>query len=130
MSTDARLSDVPLLIAFTSGTYVYRERSLASALPILQNGPPGTFVIFPDGMRVSLPTDQIVYADDGGGAAQVGFGGMHFAGVEGGRLIFHRVRELHPEDELSPGRSHTMLLQPEWVVSISVAGRTVWPAGR
>lgn len=117
------------LVEFVAGTNLYRERSLVSNLPILQNGPPGTFVIFPDGLRVSLPTDQIVYADDSGAGARVGFGGMEFAGLEAGRLTFYRVRELHPEEELSPSRSHTMLLNPEWVASIEVAGRAVWPVG-
>ena len=121
---------VPLLIEFARGTSLYREGTLVSGLPILQNGPPGTFVIFPDGLRVSLPTDQVVYADDAGETARVGFGGMSFAGIEAGRLIFHRVRELHPEDQLSPDRSHTMMLNPEWVASISESGRQVWPIGR
>ena len=33
--------------------------------------------------RVSLPTDQIVLAEDIGGHARVGFGGMQFEGIEG-----------------------------------------------
>ena len=123
------MNELPLLIEFAAGTNLYRERSLVSNLPILQNGPPGTFVVFPDGLRVSLPTDQIVYSDDSGPGARVGFGGMRFAGMEAGRLMFQRVRELHPEEELSPARSHTMMLNPEWVLSISVSGREVWPAG-
>ena len=123
------MNEVPLLIEFAARTSLYRERSLVSNLPILQNGPPGTFVVFPDGLRVSLPTDQIVHSDDSGTGARVGFGGMRFAGMEGGRLLFHRVRELHPEEELSPARSHTMMLNPEWVASISVFGREVWPGG-
>ena len=51
--------------------------------------------IFGDGLRVSLPTDQIVCADDSGAGARVGFSGMSFAGLETGQLIFIRVRELH-----------------------------------
>ena len=31
--------------------------------------------LFPNGLRVSLPTDQIVAADDDGGRARVAFGG-------------------------------------------------------
>ena len=117
----------PLLIAFSPGTSLHREAGLVSRLPILRNGPPGTFVIFPDGLRVSLPTDQIVLAEETAAGVQVGFGGMQFAGVEDGRLIFHRVRELHPEDQLSPARSHTMILDPVWVSAIRVDGITVWP---
>lgn len=96
-------------------------------MPILGNGPPGTFVVFPNDFRVSLPTDQIVFADDAEGFARVGFGGMQFVGSETGQLVFARVRELHPEDQLSPERSHTMRLDPQRVAAVSVEGRPVWP---
>lgn len=122
------LKDIPLLIEFAPGTSLFRERDLVSKLPILRNGPAGTFVVFPNGLRVSLPTDQILSADDAGGRVQVAFGGMRFTGFHDGHLIFLRVRELHPEEQLSPARSHTMTLQPPWVASIVVNGRVVWPA--
>jgi hypothetical protein len=77
---------------------------------------------------VSLPTDQIVLAEDGAGHARVGFGGMRFAGTEGGQLIFERVRELFPEDQLSPDRSRTMRLEPMWVATIAQDGKRVWSA--
>lgn len=95
-------------------------------LPIVGNGPPGTFIHFPSGLRVSIPTDQIVFADDSGGQARVGFGGMDFVGVEEGQLVFVRVREMLPEDQLSPGRSRTMRLDPLWVDTIWAGGRQVW----
>ncbi len=79
------MSDVPLLIEFAPQTSLYREPDRVSQLPIVRNGPPGTFVVFPDGMRVSLPTDQIVFADDNDGAARVGFGGMSFTGSADGQ---------------------------------------------
>jgi hypothetical protein len=109
---------MPLLIEFTAPTTLMREQHRPSALPIVGNGPPGTFVLFPNHFRVSLPTDQIVSADDGGGHVRVEFGGMRFVGMEEGRLVFVRVRELFPEDQLSPARSHTMraesrLLSPD-----------------
>jgi hypothetical protein len=91
------MNTVPLLIEFVRGTSLYREPEVISKLPIVQNGPPGTFVVFADGARVSLPTDQIVLSDDTGGDARVGFGGMSFGGMDDGRLIFHRVRDLQPE---------------------------------
>jgi len=119
---------IPLLIEFAVGTRLFREGDLVQGLPILQNGPPGTFITFPDGLRVSLPTDQIVYADDAGAGARVGFGGMRFAGIEAERLIFHRVRELHPENQLSPARSRTMVLSTRWVASIAIEGQEVWPS--
>jgi hypothetical protein len=116
-----------VLIEFAAPSSLLREQDRPSALPIIGNGPPGTFVIFPGGLRVSLPTDQIVFADDTGGNARVGFGGMRFVGLEGERLVFVRFRELVPEDQLSPARSHTMLLDPLWVAAISAEGRVVWP---
>jgi hypothetical protein len=120
---------MPLLIDFASPTALLREPNRTSTLPIIGNGPPGTFVLFPNGLRVSLPTDQIVFADDTSGHVRVEFGGMQFVGFEGGRLVFVRIRELFPEDQLSPARSHTMRLDPQWVATISVDGRPVWPAG-
>jgi hypothetical protein len=123
------VEDIPLLIDFAAPTFLLREPDRPSALPIVGNGPPGTFVLLPNGLRVSLPTDQIVFADDRGGHARVGFGGMRFIGSEEGRLVFVRTRELLPEDQLSPARSHKMLLDPRWVAAISVDGRPVWPDG-
>ena len=130
MGESQAVSDVPLLIEFAPETSLYREQDLVSQLPIVRNGPPGTFVVFPDGMRVSLPTDQIVFADDKGGAARVGFGGMGFSGTADGQLIFLRVRDLRPEEQLSPARSHVMRLETRMVSSIFVDGLPVWPADR
>ena len=121
---------VPLLIDFAAPSSLVREPNRVSALPIVGNGPPGTFVHFPDRIKLSLPTDQIVSADDGRGYAQVGFGGMEFVGLEGTDLVFIRVRELFAEEQLSPARSHTMRLDMRRVASVSVAGRTAWPLDR
>ena len=123
------MNDFPLLVEFVSGTSLYREPESISKLPIVQNGPPGTFVIFSDGRKVPLPTDQIVFADDSGGSARVGFGGMSFEGIEEGHLVFYRVRDLRPEEELSPQRGRKMTLEPRMVSSIEVDGRQLWPAG-
>ena len=117
----------PLLIEFVSGTRITREPEVVSQLPILQNGPPGTSVVFRDGTEVPLPTDQIVFAEDGGGVAQVGFGGMSFAGIKGGELVFLRVRDLQPEELLSPQRGRRMTIEPRMVASIAVDGHVVWP---
>ena len=121
---------ISLLIEFTSPTSLLRERDRPSQLTIVGNGPPGTFVLFPDGLRVSLPTDQIVFADDTDGHVRVGFGGMQFVGFEADNMVFVRVRELLPEEQLSPARSHKMLLDPQWVTAICVDGRYVWPKTR
>ena len=117
----------PLLIEFAPGTRITREPEVVSKLPILQNGPPGTSVVFRDGAQVPLPTDQIVFAADDSGAAHVAFGGMSFDGVDGDLLVFLRVRDLKPEALLSPHRGRRMTLEPRMVASIAVDGRTVWP---
>ena len=117
-----------LVVEFAAETTILREQNRGSDLPIIRNGPPGTFIVFASGLRVSLPTDQIVLADHSSGAARVGFGGMSFVGMNDGRLIFDRVRDLLPEEQLSPARSRTMILDPAWVASIAVDGRVVWSA--
>jgi hypothetical protein len=123
-------SGIPLLVDFTRPSSIFREPNRRSDLRIIGNGPPATFVLFPSGsLRVSLPTDQIVFADDSGGWARVGFGGMQFVGWENERLVFRRVRELLPEDHLSPARSHTMLLDSQWVSAVWVDGNAVWSGG-
>jgi hypothetical protein len=121
------LDDIPLLIDFATPSSIVREQNRISPLRIIGNGPPGTFVDFADGLRVSLPTDQIVFTDDTAGHARVGFGGMQFVRAEEGHLVFNRIRELLPEDQLSPARSHTMRLDARWVTAVSVNGRPVWP---
>ena len=123
------MDDIPLLIDFATPSSIFREHDRISTLRIIGNGPPGTFVLFPNGFRVSLPTDQIVFADDTGGHARVGFGGMQFVESEAGHLVFARIRELLPEDQLSPTRSHTMRLDPQLVATVSMDGRLVWPDG-
>ena len=71
----------PLVIEFIAGTRLYREPEVVPRLPIGQNGPPGTFVVLPEGGRVPVPSDQFVLAEDGGGFAKVAFGGMSFDSV-------------------------------------------------
>lgn len=83
--------------------------------------------MFGHGLLVSLPTDQIVEADDSDGHVSVSFGGMAFVGVVDGRLEFCRAQELRPELELSPERSRTMFLEVPWVASVREHGRQVWP---
>jgi hypothetical protein len=119
----------PLVIEFVAGTRLRREAPFSPGLPIVGNGPPGTFVIFPGpgGRQVPLPTDQVVYSEDGGGAAHVRFGGMRFDGIEGGLLVFRRVKDLWPEAQLSPERGRRMTLEPEMVAAILVEGVAVWP---
>jgi hypothetical protein len=119
--------DTPLVIDFARPSSLLRERDRTSALRIVGNGPPGTFIVFPNRLRVSLPTDQIVLAEETDGHVRVGFGGMRFVAEEAGKLVFVRFRELFPEDQLSPTRSHTMVLEPEWVASVSSNGAAVWP---
>ena len=118
--------DLPLVIEFQAPSSLLIEQHRASGFPIIGNGPPGTFVVFPDGFRVSLPTDQIVLADDAAGFARVGFGGMRYEGHDGERLTFIRVREMFREDQLSPARSHTMHLGARWLTAVFVDGQETW----
>src|SRR5262245_5391703 len=116
-----------LWIDFVLGSTLRREAPFSTGLPIVGNGPPGTFVCFPWGHQVPLPTDQIVESDEATGAVRVAFGGLRFDGVEGGQLVFRRVRDLWPEERLSPERSRRMTLELQMVASISVDGELVWP---
>ena len=52
---------------------------------------------------------------------------MQFAGLDGDVLVFTRVREVLPEDRLSPDRSHTMRLDRGWVAIVLANGQEVWP---
>jgi hypothetical protein len=117
-----------LRIDFVAATRLHREADRPSQFPIHRNGPPGTFVLFAHGLRVSLPTDQIVAADDSRGHVSVSFGGMAFTGVVDGQLTFRREREMRPEEELSPDRSHVMFLDPGWVAEVWEEELLVWTA--
>ena len=125
MTTSER-APVFCVVEFVPGTRVHRERAFVPALPIVQNGPPGTFVTFADGSRVPLPTDQIILAEDEGGAARVGFGGMRFDGIEEGLLTFRRIRDLAAEHELSPERGRRMTLEPRMIAAVFMEGRLAW----
>jgi hypothetical protein len=113
-------------VEFVRGSRLHKEPPFVPGLPVVQNGPPGTFVIFADGREVPLPTDQIVSADDDSGAARVSFGGMRWAGIESRQLTFHRVRDLLPEHTLSPERGRRMTLSPDMVAAVFMEGRLVW----
>ena len=121
------MNDPPLLIRFVENTRLRREAAFSSGLPIVGNGPPGTFVVFPNGREVPLPTDQIVASHDDSGAALVSFGGLRFDGLEGGQFVFRRVKELWPDEQLSSERSRKMTLRVDMVAAIFVRGELVWP---
>ena len=123
-----RVEHAPVFCAveFVQGSRVYQERPFVPGLPVVQNGPPGTFVTFAVGWRVPLPTDQIISAEDASGAARVGFGGMRFDGVEHGLLTFRRVRDLAAEHQLSPERGRRMTLDPKMVAAVFMEGRLAW----
>ena len=119
---------IAVLVEFVAGTRLRRGEKTASQLQILANGPPGTFIVFPDGTEVPLPTDQIVLAEDGQGHARVGFGGMRFHALEAGQLVFYRVRDLRPESELSPERGMRMTLEPPMVSVVLQDDEIAWSA--
>jgi hypothetical protein len=118
----------PVLVEFAPRTRLFQEPVLTRTLPMVHNGPPGTFVLFPDGLRVPLPTDQIVHADDSFGNARVAFGGMRFDGLEDGTLVFRRVRDLWAPERLSPERGRRMTFEPTLVSTIHVDGELAWTA--
>jgi hypothetical protein len=105
---------LPLLIEFVAGTRLVREQAVTPKLPIVDNGPPGTFVIFASGRKVPLPTDYVIAGDDAQGAARVQFGGMRFDGVQDGMLVFTR-------------KERRMTLEPDMVSAVLVDGKPVWP---
>lgn len=121
------VNDIPVLVEFVPGSRISRDKLVERSLPIVQNGPPGTFVHFQDGGRVPLPTDQIVHRDDATGSARVGFGGMRFVGIEESLLVFRRVQDLLPEEFLSPERGFRMTLEPRTVSGVFLHGRLAWP---
>lgn len=121
-------SSVPVLVEFLDGSRITRGKLVSVSLPIVQNGPPGTFVHFPGGGGVPVPTDQVVFCDDRTGSARVGVGGMRFDGIEDGLLSFRRVHDLVPEEFLSPERGFHMTLEPETVKGVLVRGHRVWPS--
>jgi hypothetical protein len=125
MTTSERASAF-CVVEFVPGSHVDKERAFVPGLPVVQNGPPGTFVTFADGRRVPLPTDQIVLAEHEGGAARVGFGGMRFDGIEEGLLTFRRVRDLAAEHELSPERGRRMTLDPKMIGAVFMEGQLAW----
>ena len=84
-------------------------------------------MVFPHGLRVSLPTDQIVAEDDDDGRARVTFGGMRYVSAENDRLVFVREREVLTDEQLSPARSRVMHLEKAWVALAIDDGRQVWP---
>lgn len=121
------------LVEFARPSSLVRESDRPSHFRMVRNGPPGTFVLL-QGMKVSLPTDQIVSIEEADGCVRVGFGGMRFVREEPRdeptdapvRLRFDRVREMHPESELSPDRSHRMFLDARWVASVHEDERLAW----
>ncbi len=130
-ATAGKGADIFCSVEFVRGSRIetepsFRRPASGDRLRILQNGPPGTFVRFADGRRVPLPTDQVVSSEDDAGAARVGFGGMRFDGIEGGLLIFRRVRDLVAEHELSPERGRRMTLQRDMVAAVFMEGRLAW----
>jgi hypothetical protein len=126
MAREEGLPPAPLVVEFAAGSSLIRERDRESDLMILRNGPPGTFVRLGN-VHISLPTDQIVTSEERARSVSIGFGGMRFTGIRDGRLTFQRVRDLRPEEELSPDRSWTMTLEPHWVEAIHEDGQQVWP---
>ena len=85
------MEDGPLLIDFVAPTSLLREPNRNISTSGYWKRSARHLCPFPNGLRVSLPTDQIVFADDTRGHAEFGFGGMRFVGSKEGRLVFVRI---------------------------------------
>jgi hypothetical protein len=120
------MADVPLLIEFAPHTSLYRERELVSQLLIIRNGPAATFVVF------STPPESV-------SAHRSDHFRRRYRRLRSSGVWRDAVRRIGrgtpgvctdsrtvPEDQLSPDRSHKMLLDPQWVATIAVDGRRVW----
>lgn len=118
-----------IVVEFTASSRIWREGAAASGLPIVQNGLPGTRVLFGDGREVPLPTDLIVEAADEGGSARVTFGGFRYDGLEDGVLVFRRVADLRPSGELSEERGLRMTLLVDMVAAVWVGGELAFTRG-
>jgi hypothetical protein len=121
------LASVPLLIEFVSSSWIRTIEKAPDAFFGSEHVEKETIVEFSNGLRVSVPADQVVLGDDQTGAARIGLGGMTFEGVEDEQLVFFRVRDLLPEDQLAPSRSDKFVLPPACVSSVTVQGAQVWP---
>jgi len=111
-------TQAPVVIQFIAGSKVLS--------PQLQE-PHHTWINFSKGDPIPMPTDQIIHYEDAHGAARVGLGGMSFEGIENDRLVFWRVRDIYPEENLHPERAMKVTLDPSKVASVHLQGTQVWP---
>jgi hypothetical protein len=121
--------EAPLVIEFVDGSSLEHDALVATGLPVVGNGPPGTRVVFPDGHRINLPTDQIVSERIEHGRARVSFGGMRWVPDQGDVLVFDRVKDLWPAARLSPERGNRMTLDPVRVHGVWQEGVALYPRG-
>jgi hypothetical protein len=119
-----------LIVEFAAGSRILREAApdTEELRPDWEPRSPGAFVVFKNGKRVPVPADQIVHDEVQGGRARVGFGGMSFEGVVGGRLIFWRVREIGRASPLDGAVGDDKLeVDSGMVARVEVEGSLVWP---
>jgi hypothetical protein len=113
---------IPLLIQFAPGSLFLREipaENEAAWDPAAAQA----HVVLPDGRRLPLPECQVVYERGSPDGASVGLGGMSFEGVEKGRLVFWRVRDL---TDATPAPDK-LELDARAVVRVDVQGAQAWP---
>ena len=120
--------DVLTEIEFVAGSRVRRDEPVRSQLPLVRNGPPATWIVFADGRGLGVPTDQILRAEDSGGAARVAFGGMRFDGAEDGWLVFRRAREVLAEEQLAPERGRELKVRVQDIARVIASGKPAWPS--
>jgi hypothetical protein len=120
-------ASVPLVVEFARGSRIRREDADEISFTVSQEVLPVTFVQFPDGSQVSIPTDQVVLGEDSHGAALIGFGGMCFEGMEDEQLVFWRVCDVVRGEYMLSGPRERMALALPLVSRVVVRGTQVWP---
>ena len=120
----------PVVVEFSKGAKVFVDPGIPTTPvhPDLREGPPPTQVRLADGTLVELPSDQMLFSEQTkSGTSRVGLGGMSFEGTsDEGKLLFWRVLDLLPEENIAWNRIDRIALDPRQVSQVLVDGRVVW----
>lgn len=117
----------PVVIEFLPGsTLKHPEIALNNDDPHYRVNPQST-VHFSNGAQISVPADQIVLHEYTDKQVRIGLGGMSYEGIENDQLVFWRVKDLFPEEELHPQREMKFTIDLNLVSRIQIHGTQVWP---
>lgn len=122
----------PIVIEFIPGLEIQKVPQARAAFRGVSRLAAHTDVASPDGCsRVQIPSDQIVFDDRAkSGALRIGLGGMSFEGLESEKLVFWRVRDVLPSEQIGSGSADKVLISTSLVSRLSVQGAQVWPVRR